>query len=84
MPTDVRFPDFFIFGAPKCGTTALYEYLSRHPGVAMSSVKEPQYFCTDFPDILQVHGGEVLLPAGGRARRRVVGRAGHASACIAS
>ncbi len=58
MTPDVRFPDFYIFGAPKCGTTALYEYLSRHPGVAMSSVKEPQYFCTDFPDILQVHGGE--------------------------
>lgn len=25
--------DFFIVGAPKCGTTALYSYLAQHPGV---------------------------------------------------
>lgn len=40
-------PNFFIFGAPKCGTTALYQYLSAHPDVGFSSVKEPHYFCDD-------------------------------------
>ncbi len=30
-----RLPDFFIVGHPKCGTTALYEMLSSHPGVYM-------------------------------------------------
>jgi hypothetical protein len=49
-----RFPEFYIFGAPKCGTTALHEYLDLHPGVCMSRVKEPQYFCSDFPDIRQI------------------------------
>jgi len=39
--------DFFIVGAPKCGTTALASYLSEHPGVAFSSPKEPHFFATD-------------------------------------
>jgi len=37
-------PNFFIVGAPKAGTTSLYEYLKKIPGVYMSSVKEPNYF----------------------------------------
>ena len=41
-------PDFFIIGAPRCGTTALYEYLKCHPQIFMSSIKEPSYFCDDF------------------------------------
>lgn len=40
-------PDFFIVGHPKCGTTALYEMLRRHPQVFMPEVKEPWYFSTD-------------------------------------
>ncbi len=41
--------DFFIAGFPKCGTTSLAAYLSEHPNVAFSSIKEPFFFCTDFP-----------------------------------
>jgi hypothetical protein len=44
----IRPPGFFIVGAPKCGTTALSEYLRGHPQVFMSQPKEPHYFCTDF------------------------------------
>ena len=40
-------PNFFIIGAPKCGTTALSQYLSEHPRVFISSSKEPQYFDFD-------------------------------------
>ena len=40
-------PDFFIVGAFKCGTTALYEYLRQHPGVFMPFHKEPLYFGDD-------------------------------------
>ncbi|HMM49307.1 MAG TPA: sulfotransferase [Miltoncostaeaceae bacterium] len=43
-----RQPNFFILGAPKCGTTALAEYLRQHPRVFMSTPKEPHYFCDDF------------------------------------
>jgi hypothetical protein len=42
-----RLPDTFIIGAPKCGTTSLYEYLRSHPDVFMSAVKEPCYFARD-------------------------------------
>ena len=40
-------PDFFILGHPKCGTTALYEMLRRHPQIFMPALKEPAYFATD-------------------------------------
>jgi len=43
----MRKPDLFIVGAPKSGTTSLYEYLAGHPDVFMSPVKEPLYFCPD-------------------------------------
>jgi hypothetical protein len=39
-----RAPDFFIAGHPKCGTTALYLALRRHPQIYMPDVKEPQFF----------------------------------------
>ena len=40
-------PNFFIVGAPKSGTTALYSYLSQHPQIFMCSPKEPQFFAAD-------------------------------------
>ena len=42
-----RLPDFFIVGAPKCGTTALYDYLRQHPQVFMPFHKEPLFFGSD-------------------------------------
>ncbi|MBI3756314.1 MAG: sulfotransferase, partial [Deltaproteobacteria bacterium] len=37
-------PNFFIVGAPKCGTTAMYEYLKQHPEIFMpEDEKEPFY-----------------------------------------
>jgi hypothetical protein len=40
---DQRLPDFFIVGHPKCGTTALYEMLNKHPQIFMP-MKEPRFF----------------------------------------
>lgn len=40
-------PDFFIIGAPKCGTTAMNAYLSAHPQVFMAPEKEMHHFSTD-------------------------------------
>ncbi len=34
----------FIVGAPKCGTTALHDYLGQHPDICASDPKEPNYF----------------------------------------
>jgi len=39
-----KWPNFFIVGAPRSGTTALYEYLNQTPGVFLPSNKEPGYF----------------------------------------
>lgn len=47
-----RTPDFFIVGAPKCGTTSMYEYLRVHPQIFMPRIKEPHYFGSDL-DIRQ-------------------------------
>ena len=37
-------PNFFIVGASKSGTTTLYAILDKVPSIYMSSIKEPQYF----------------------------------------
>lgn len=44
---DPGIPDFFIVGAPKCGTTALHEYLSTHPEIFLPEEKEIYYFGKD-------------------------------------
>lgn len=40
-------PSFFIVGAPKCGTTALFDYLGQHPSISLPSIKEPNFFNSD-------------------------------------
>ena len=47
-------PNFFIVGAPRCGTTALYSYLSEHPNIFMPGVKELNYFADDFPNMQKI------------------------------
>jgi len=42
-----RVPDFFLVGHPKCGTTALYETLRRHPQIYMPEGKEPWFFAPE-------------------------------------
>jgi hypothetical protein len=43
-------PNFFIVGAAKSGTTALYRYLREHPDVYLPDVKEPRFFSYDPED----------------------------------
>ena len=40
-----KWPNFFIVGVPKGGTTSLHEYLNSVPGIFMSKNKEPYFFC---------------------------------------
>jgi hypothetical protein len=40
-------PDFLIIGAQKAGTSALYDYLARHPQVRPAITKEVHYFDLD-------------------------------------
>lgn len=38
------YPNLFIIGPPKCGTTSLFDWLSAHPDTLSSKVKETYYF----------------------------------------
>ncbi len=40
----MQFPNFLIIGATKSGTTSLYHYLSQHPEIYMTPIKEPHFF----------------------------------------
>ncbi len=40
-------PNFLIIGAPKAGTSSLYEYLKQHPQIYMSPEKEPHFFALE-------------------------------------
>jgi len=44
-----RVPDFLIAGAPRSGTTWLYQALDRHPGIYMAKppIPEPKFFLID-------------------------------------
>ncbi len=59
MPASKRFPDFFIVGHPKSGTTALHRMLRRHPQIFMPKLKEPWFFATDFRER---RAGKLALP----------------------
>jgi hypothetical protein len=66
-------PNLFIVGAPKCGTTAWHRYLSTHPDIFFSEMKEPNYFAFDMPGIRWVPklgAYEALFRRGGKAKVR--------------
>jgi hypothetical protein len=59
-------PDFIIIGGQRCGTTSLYNYLTKHPCVVPAHMKEIHFFdinfCkgvawyrAEFPSILHEH-----------------------------
>ena len=39
-------PNFYIVGGVKCGTTSLWAHLKAHPQIFMPEVKEPHFFVT--------------------------------------
>ena len=70
-------PNFFIIGAPKCGTTALSEYLRSHPSVLISEPKEPHYFSTDIDTRYAIRDleGYRACYAGASAAHQLIGEA---------
>ena len=71
----VRIPDFFIVGAPKCGTTAMYQWLQAHPEVFVP-VKEIHYFGRDLdhrrPPVSEERWPSWLVCAASTAHRALV------------
>jgi len=43
-------PNFFIVGVAKAGTTSLSEWLKQHPQIYIPAIKEPHYFASDLVD----------------------------------
>ncbi|MEL6359517.1 MAG: sulfotransferase [Pseudomonadota bacterium] len=43
----MTYPDFFLIGAMKCGTSTLHDQLAGQEGVFMSTPKEPNFFSDD-------------------------------------
>lgn len=58
-------PNFFIIGAPKCGTSTLINELRWHPNVYVPLDFEPQWFSTDFSEILDHDEASYLRLFGG-------------------
>lgn len=48
--SDRIWPNFFIVGAVKCGTTSLWEHLKGHPQIFFPTLKEPYFFQSKLPD----------------------------------
>ncbi|MEW6119436.1 MAG: sulfotransferase [Pseudomonadota bacterium] len=61
MQKKMIYPNFFIVGAPKCGTTALASYLRDHPDVFLCDPKEPHYFANDMDAHRYVRSEEAYL-----------------------
>src|SRR5258708_29533441 len=40
----MKIPNLVIAGAPRCGTTSIFEYLANHPDVCASDTKETYFF----------------------------------------
>ena len=55
----IRWPDTFVVGAPRCGTSAMHAYLGQHPQVYMSPRKEPLFFA---PDLAGLPGDRIDDP----------------------
>jgi hypothetical protein len=68
MENGLRGPDFFIVGAPKCGTTAMYRYLRQHSDVFMPARKELHFFGTDLSSPVYVRDKREYLACFSEAR----------------
>ena len=47
LTDNMKNPNFFIIGAPKCGTTSLYFWLLEHNKIFMPNIKEPHFFASE-------------------------------------
>jgi len=55
MNSEIKPPNFFIVGAPRCGTNSMIRYLKSHPQVFAPPSKEFHYFANDFINLQKIH-----------------------------
>ncbi len=70
-----EFPDFYLVGAPKCGTTALYDFLRQHPEIFLPQAKELLFFASDLSYPTWLSEEEFLTNFSGRRDERRIGTA---------
>ncbi len=58
--TETKYPNFFIVGAPKCGTTSLVHYLQQSPNIFFAP-KEIHFFGRDLQIVNQLKDTEKYL-----------------------
>jgi hypothetical protein len=56
--TAARWPNLFIVGVPRAGTTSLWHYLGCHPDIFTAAVKEPHFFSARKPRFAPSIGDE--------------------------
>jgi hypothetical protein len=67
-------PNFFIVGAPKCGTTAINNYLVQHPDVFMAT-KELHYFGKDLKIKEKIREEDYLSYFSKASKEKIIGEA---------
>ncbi len=67
-------PNFFIVGAPKCGTTAMNDYLNQHPEIFMAP-KEIHYFGKDLKTKMKISETEYLKKFQNTGNKKIIGEA---------
>lgn len=67
--------NLFIVGAPKCGTTALVDYLNQQNEIFFPPIKEPHYFCSDFPNFRRINDANQYSGLYNKSNARVKGDA---------
>jgi hypothetical protein len=70
----VNKPNFFIVGAPKCGTTAMNDFLAQHPDIFMAK-KEIHYFGSDLKMRLKISESEYLNYFNEAGNKKIIGEA---------
>jgi sulfotransferase family protein len=70
-----RYPDFYLVGAPKCGTTAFYDFLAQHPDIFVPEKKELLIFGTDLSYPSRLSEDAFLAHFAARDRERLAGTA---------
>ena len=55
----MNWPDFFIVGGTRCGTTSLYAYLKQHPNIFLPKQKELHYYASKSPKTADMPEGAI-------------------------
>lgn len=65
-------PNFFLIGAPKCGTTAMHEFLREHPDIFIPQQKELHFYGADLRGLSATaspqHHAELFASVNGEKR----------------